>query len=274
MKKHYFIGHYYKFITKDSKFSFAFILSVQNKKPTRQLILRDASYTLSDEAILKVVDDKTVFINIEEQGLSMNGILKLGDYHKPKHNIMSFFALFKMECKHSIRSLYHSVSGSLTLNDKEISFEKGRGYIEGDEGYSFPSEYLWYNSLSDDYTVTLAIARVPFMFSSFLGLLCVIRIGDKEYNLSTYKGGKIKIINRRHVLISKGKYHLMVNYSVDQPTPPLLLAPTNAGMDRMIKENLVIPSSFTFVKGREIILERADKASSLEYMFEEDFYNE
>mgnify|MGYP003293544038 CR=1 FL=1 len=262
--KSYFSGCYFKFVTKNNKFSFAIILSSMDGKWTKQLITKDDSYIIKDDCAIKFVDDKTLNFNIDEQGLTMKGVIKMGLYIPPKKDVMGPYRHFKMECKHKIISLYHSLSGKIVVNNKPISFDGGRGYIEGDEGYSFPSEYIWYNSIYEDATITLAIATIPFGLIKFTGLLCVIRAGDKQYNLSTYNGAKIKEYSRKGLLIKKGSYALKLDYDI--PSSPSLLAPTPAGMNRKIKEGLAIKSSYVFKKGKNVILIGNDDVSSLEYM--------
>lgn len=39
-----------------------------------------------------------------------------------------------MECRHSIFSLTHTVSGNLTVNGRVLGFTDGVGYLEGDKG--------------------------------------------------------------------------------------------------------------------------------------------
>lgn len=270
MNKKYFSGCYFKFITKDNKYTFAFVVSSHGGKITKQVITRDASYLLIGDDQIKIMDEKNISLDIEEQGLTIKGVLRMGDPVPPKKDVMSIFRNFRMQCKHNIYSLYHSLKGSLRINGKLVSFDGGRGYIEGDEGYAFPSSYFWYNSLFKDSTVTLAIAKVPFGLFKFTGLLCVIRIKEKQYFLATYNGAKVKLANKRLLLIKKGKYSLMVNYELQEGRP--LAAPTEKGMDRLIKEELAIKSTYIFKKGKKILLQKSDEVSSMEYMLEKEIH--
>ena len=43
-----------------------------------------------------------------------------------------------MECFHGILSIDHKLKGALSIDDKKISFNNGRGYIEKDWGRNFP----------------------------------------------------------------------------------------------------------------------------------------
>ena len=51
-----------------------------------------------------------------------------------------------MECYHGILSMDHSITGELSIKDKNIDFTSGRGYTEKDWGHSFPIGYVWMQS--------------------------------------------------------------------------------------------------------------------------------
>ena len=51
-----------------------------------------------------------------------------------------------MECYHGIVSMDHDILGSLKYNNEDISFKKGKGYMEKDWGHSFPKAYIWMQS--------------------------------------------------------------------------------------------------------------------------------
>ena len=44
-----------------------------------------------------------------------------------------------MECYHGVVNIDHKISGSLMINNEEIDFTDGYGYIEKDWGKSFPN---------------------------------------------------------------------------------------------------------------------------------------
>ena len=43
-----------------------------------------------------------------------------------------------LQCRHSVFSLGHSVTGAVTVNGKRMEFDRATGYMEGDRGRSFP----------------------------------------------------------------------------------------------------------------------------------------
>ena len=160
----------------------------------------------------------------------------------------------------------HTLKGNLLIDGKEISFNNGIGYIEGDSGTNFPKKYVWYNSVTEDITATFALASIPlFGFIHFTGILCFIRTKEKEYYLCTYNGAKLKKISDDEIIIKKGKYSFVLN--IKNEGGHLLKAPVKGDMVRYIKENLNVPTSFKLLKKDDTLIEVNDLISSLEYMW-------
>ena len=162
--------------------------------------------------------------------------------------------------------MYHTLKGNLLIDGKEASFDNGIGYIEGDSGTNFPKRYVWYNSVTKDVTATFALASIPlFGFIHFTGILCFVKTKEKEYYLCTYNGAKLRKITEGEIIISKGKYSLVLNMNTNDGH--LLKAPIKGNMERYIKENLNTLTTFKLMKKDEILIRVEDPLSSLEYMW-------
>ncbi len=99
-----------------------------------------------------------------------------------------------MENYHGILSLNHSIDGRLEINGTENDFSGGKGYIEKDWGSSFPKSYIWAqsNHFPDyDVSVTVSVARIPWMGRTFTGQIIGVFTGGKFYSFSTYSGGRL-----------------------------------------------------------------------------------
>ena len=265
MKKNRFFGKYYKFISDDSSFSFAVIISTANEGDMLQVITPHKAFLISNTKSVSVKGSIITF-DINQDGLAMKGELTLEELHPLKKKVMGPFTYLPMECRHEIYSMWHTLRGTLLINGKEVSFNKGRGYIEGDSGTNFPKRYVWYNSVTEDQTVTFAIASIPlFGFIHFTGILCFIKTKEKEYYLCTYNGAKLKKIADDEIVIKKGKYSFVLN--IKNEGGHLLKAPVKGDMVRYIKENLNVPTSFKLLKKDETLVEVNDPISSLEYMW-------
>ena len=266
--KNRFFGKYYKFISSDG-FSFALILASSNEGKSIQLITKNGSYNIKNINQVKLIDDHKFVIDIEQENISFKGMINLGKLHPLKKKVMGPFTYIPfMECKHNIYSMFHEISGEIVCNNIKYNFDQGRGYIEGDEGINFPSKYIWYNSvLKDNIGITLAIASIPFGLFSFTGVLCFVKIKDKEYYMCTWNNVKIKQIDKENLILKKGKYQLKLSLSNDEGH--LLSAPKKGAMNRYIKENIVVKSKYEFSYKDEIILSVEDEYSSSEWMWSE-----
>jgi len=264
MRKNYFFGKYYKFIARDG-FSFAVIISHANEGDKIQLITKDNSYEVLDTKSVNINNNQMHF-DIKENGVLLIGTITLGELHPLKRRVMGPFSFIPMmQCKHAIYSMFHRLDGSISVNGVNHDFNNGYGYIEGDSGTSFPSKYIWYNSVKEDHGVTMAIATIPFGLIKFIGILCFIKTLDKEYYLSTYNFVKTKKISEEEIILKKRDYKFILKISDIKGHK--LKAPVKGDMNRYIKENLCIPTSYILMKKDKIIIKDNDELSSLEYMF-------
>ena len=265
MKKNRFFGKYYKFISDDSSFSFAVIISTANEGDMLQVITPHKAFLINNTKSVEVKGSIITF-DINQDNLVIKGELTLGELHPLKKKVMGPFTYLPMECRHEIYSMHHELKGSLVFDGKEISFDKGIGYIEGDSGTNFPKKYVWYNSVTPDVTATFALASIPlFGFIHFTGILCFIKTKEKEYYLSTYNGAKLRKISEEEIIISKGKNSFVLKMNTKDGH--LLKAPVKGNMDRYIKENLNTLTTHTLLKKDETLMQVEDPLSSLEYMW-------
>lgn len=262
--KHYFFGKYYKFVSNDG-YSFALIDSYSDEGKMKQIITKDGGFVIKNINSIEILNDKKIMFDVKQDGLSIKGELNISNTHPLKGSAMGPFKIFSMQCSHDIYSMYHDVNGKIIVNGVEHDFSDSIGYIEGDKGKSFPTNYIWYNSIGKDYGVTVAVAKIPFGFIHFTGLLCFINFRGKLYKMCTYNFAKLKKYNKEDVIIKKGKYKLEIKLNTSGGYE--LKAPEVGKMNRLIKENVSVPTSFVFKKKNEVILERKDNHSSMEYVY-------
>lgn len=265
MKKDYFFGKYYKFISKNN-YSIAIIIACSNEGKSIQLITDSCSYQIKDVDSIKIIDDNHFVFSVNQDDLSIEGDLYLGALNPLSKKVMGPFSYIPfMECKHDIYSMFHSINGNIIINSNNVSFDEGIGYIEGDRGRNFPKKYIWYNSVLPNKTITLAIASIPFGIFSFTGVLCFIKTDKKEYYFCTWNRVKIKELSDGHIKIKKGKYVLDIDVSLKDGHS--LKAPVKGNMTRYIKENLSIPSKYCLLYKNEIMLQEEDEFSSCEWVY-------
>ena len=169
MAKKHFEGTYYKCIANDG-FSFALIQSVSSfSGPGLQLILENGSHEILQPDALRRVGD-ILHIEITQRNLFLSGTLAIKRKHPLSRPAMGPFRVFSMQCSHTVESMYHELWGEVNFNGTKHVFSPGRGYIEGDAGGSFPSQYFWYNAIGEDYGVTACLRDHSFRTHSFQGL--------------------------------------------------------------------------------------------------------
>jgi hypothetical protein len=99
-----------------------------------------------------------------------------------------------MQCYHGVLSFDHEIEGQLTINENNIDFNGGRGYIEKDWGKSFPSYHIWLqtNHFQDVGTsLMVSIANIPWLGKYFDGFLIGFWHQKRLYKFTTYTGAKI-----------------------------------------------------------------------------------
>ncbi len=148
-----------------------------------------------------------------------------------------------MECKHGIGSVLHDLKGDLTIDNKQVNFSDGTGYIEKDRGTSFPESWIWLhcNTFNDGRnSFTFSVAKIPWLGSFFMGHICFLYFERKFYLFATYNNSKIDNLtfaNKKLQFELKNKsYHLKV--TATQKQLGNLKAPVTGEMNRIIKESI------------------------------------
>lgn len=157
---------------------------------------------------------KGITLRIHRKDLHIHGNLRFGLPVKPSYDIMGPFAFIPMmQCQHAVYSLLHTVTGTLTINNKTYHFQDALGYIEGDEGHSFPSEYFWtqchilpHDKNTETGTFFLSAATIPFLGFHFRGVIGSLLIQGNEHRFATYLGARIRVLHRNLIVITQGKF--------------------------------------------------------------------
>lgn len=143
-------------------------------------------------------------------------------------SVMGPFSYLPMSCNHAAISLRHGYRGTLCVGGIEMR-TSGVGYIEKDYGKAFPAHYVWMHAANSETSVMCAVAW-PLTFG-MRGFLCVIRHGDRQYNLSLYEFARLAKFEVRdggaEIEISKGKTRLKLR--VETCAPRALRAPAACG---------------------------------------------
>lgn len=302
-KTNYFEGWYYKCVSPDGLYTLAFIpgISMNSSDPhafVQLFISHDleietklSSYYFRydvkeftyghDDFFVKIGNNyfskEKIDIELINNELNVFGSLKISHITPINHsiftpNIMGFFGYFNfMECYHGIVSMTHQLSGLLTINQQEIMFNDGKGYIEKDWGKSFPRAYVWLQSnhfKNPKTSLMFSYADIPFLGFYFKGLIVNLHYENREYRFATYNFAKVKVetIEPRTVryIIKKGCYTLDIEaHSTNEIE---LASPRNGQMIEQIKEGLSGTISVKLYKKKELIYEDIGLHSGIEIM--------
>ncbi len=300
-KRKYFEGWYYKLVSKDGNHSVVFIpgISLNNSNPhafiqvfltnhqEKSLATKYIEYSIDAfnyDAKINVLslgnckfglDDITIDIAFEN--ISIVGHVNMYERKDIKRtfispSIMGFFRYVpKMECYHGVVSMSHKLDGKLNINNKSISFNKGKGYIEKDWGTSFPEEYVWIQSNhfeNPDTSFMLSYAKIPFLGMKFNGFIVNLVLNHKEYRFATYNFSKVAFLevseHKVIIIIKKGRYSLKVIAKNKETVK--LVSPKNGLMNNQIKEGLSGEVELSLYKSEILIYHDIGKQTGLEIM--------
>lgn len=254
-----FCGWYFK--CQSEAQTLAIIPASHGKHSSIQLIADEGSWNFTGDTTNCIFGNGDLKLSINGNGLSAVGELKFSKLTPIKYDIMGPFKYVPfMECRHSVLSMLHRVDGTVSVNGTDYVFHNGKGYIEGDRGYSFPSEYAWTQCFMDDGSLMLSVADIPFAGRHFKGIICVILWSGKEYRLATYLGAKAVKISDGEVVIRQGKYTFSARLIERQNHE--LKAPVDGDMLRTIHESAACRATYHFEESGRVLFEfETDKAS-------------
>ena len=265
-QKNYFEGWYFKVVNADGSKAFAFIPGIaMDKEGNKQSFVQVLNGRKKTALYHKfpAIDFKPstteFYVEVNTNSFSSSsitlnlpgavGTLRFNG-NKPWPNsifspgIMGPFSFVPfMECYHGIVSMDHSISGKLVIEDEEIDFENGRGYIEKDWGRSFPSAYIWLQSnhfSTPGISLKTSVAKIPWLGSSFVGFIAGLYIHNKLIQFTTYNRTRLKksFANDKEVdiVLENNKYRLEIKAKRDQATA--LASPILGLMDGRIEESM------------------------------------
>lgn len=267
--KRYFEGWYFKHVSKNMDMVYSFIpgiaLNAQNPHAFIQVIngltgkTHYIEYPVSEFTYSKkefrvqvgasVFTASSMDLNIDTPEFAVSGrFVYSGSVKYPatllSPGIMGWYSFVPfMECKHGIVSVTHRIDGAITINNEQLDFSGGKGYIEKDWGKSFPESWIWLQSnhfsLSDA-CIMISIAKIPWLGSFFTGFLGFFYYNGTFYPFSTYLKSEITALRRDDeklfVELTGKDYVLQVSAGLSQSG--VLRAPKSGNMSRHIKESI------------------------------------
>lgn len=204
-----------------------------------------------------------------EHGLEIHGKLNYTPWTKLSSNIMGPYQYVPgLPCRHSIFSLAHDVSGTITLNGEEYTFYRDIGYVEGDRGNSFPEHYIWTQCSRQGHvpcSIMAAVADVPIGARTILGCIAVIYYKKETLRLSSYLGAHVVYRTPEELLIRQGKYRLHVQLIRTRGhVQRELWAPDQGNMSRSIYESAACNIRYRLLIDDRTVLDFVSEQASYE----------
>ena len=191
--------------------------------------------------------EKGIHLAIRTPRLNIRGKLNFGPLCPLKYDIMGPFAVVPfMECRHSVWSMRHSVRGNVYINGQKYSFHNALGYWEGDQGRSFPKEYIWTQCFFPGGALMLSVADIPVAGIHFTGVIGAVLWQGKEDRIATYLGARVVQIQNNMVRVIQGNLELDVKLL--KASECILKAPANGDMIRTIHESASCRAFYQFRK--------------------------
>ncbi len=203
-------------------------------------------------------------LDIHTPEINLLGELRYTDLTPLSTDIMGPFRHLPMECRHSVASMHHHITGEVRLNGRELNFTDGTGYIEGDSGRSFPSAYTWIhcNAFDEKCSVMASIATIPALGFHFQGCICSIWYQGREYRLATYRGVKVRRFTSDRIELVQDRMQLCID--IRRGEGRRLLAPQRGAMTRTVREAAAVEARFRFRVGTKLLFDKRSAYASYE----------
>lgn len=203
---------------------------------------------------------------IRRPDLTVTGELTFGDLSPLKYDIMGPFSFVPfLECRHSVRSMRHSVCGTVRINGQTYAFPSAWGYWEGDRGRSFPKEYIWTQCCFSGGSLMLSVADIPIAGFHFRGIIGVVLWHGRQYRIATYLGARVVRIGNGTVRVIQG--NLQLDAKMLEMTKRPLMAPKKGNMVRTIHESAASRARYRFRKGGRTVFAFETDRASFEYEY-------
>lgn len=176
-----------------------------------------------------------------------------------------------MECFHAVVSFGHELTGTLTVEGSDRSFNGGRGYIEKDWGKGFPDGYVWLasNHLKDapDASLIGSVAIIPWLGGAFRGFILGLKHGGTLYRWTTYNRARQRDlrVDDTHVYWTVTGRDGTLELVAERVRGGLLKAPHRRAMIERVEETIdaVVRVKHTGRDGR-VLLDTVAVATGLE----------
>lgn len=158
--------------------------------------------------------------------------------------IMGWYAYVPfMECYHGVVSFWHTLTGTLSVEGRDVSFDGGVGYLEKDWGQAFPAGYVWMQSnhfATPETSLVASAAIIPWLSGSFPGFIAGLWQRGRLYRFATYTGARLEQlqVDDTHVRMTLADGAHRLELVTARVGGGLLHAPVRTQMHKRVEESL------------------------------------
>lgn len=218
-------------------------------------------------------------LNIHEKDISIEGVLKFTSIIEWPDTLMNpgsmgFYNYFAfMECYSQVCALDGSITGSLCIQGKTISFDRGKVYIEKNWGRSFPKSWIWVqcNHFSKgDGALSCSIGHIPFLCTSFRGFLVGFNYRHQFISFTTINKSTIAIEKNGTdvtILLRRKEFELIISTKTNPFKFVTCFGPSGTEMIPLVDENLMGTVRVRLVdwKNHRVLFEDDGICTGIEY---------
>ncbi len=182
--------------------------------------------------------------NIVKGNVKFERIIKWPDTYINPGSMGFYNYLLFMQCYSQVCAIDMTVNGKIVLNDREIIFNNGKGYIEKNWGKAFPYSWMWTQANCFDNAnaaISVSIGHIPFITGSFRGFLIGLMLENDFYAFTTINRSKIDIVQKRtdaHIKVYNRNHILDIDISTEKDKFMLCMGPRDNEMIPLVEENL------------------------------------
>lgn len=205
--------------------------------------------------------------------MRFDNIFKWPDTYVNPGSMGFYNYLLFMQCYSQVCALDMIVNGKIVLNDREIIFNNGKGYIEKNWGKAFPFSWIWTQANCFDNTtasLSVSIGHIPFITGSFRGFLIGLMVEQKFYTFTTINKSKIDIVRKEldvYINVNNSEYILDIDIVTEKDKFMLCMGPRDNEMIPLVEENLKAQVSIILKEKMtgKVIFSGTSPSSGVEY---------
>jgi tocopherol cyclase len=270
--KNYFEGWYFKFVDPTLTYSCALIPGIYlSSTPEhshsfiqflqgsdvkyRYIKYPRCNFSASGKKFKISVNNNTfslrgIDVSIVQEDLCIKGTLNFRNLEKwPDSAInpgsMGYYNYIPfMQCYSQVCAMDMELEGSLIINNKQINFTGGMGYIEKNWGKAFPYSWTWIqcNSFRNSKaSLSCSIGHIPFLYTSFRGYLIGMYYRGNFYKFTTMNKSKLQVMENgsdKLITVENNRYILKLETKTNKDDFMLCYGPREGGMVPLVEENL------------------------------------